>query len=53
MRTKNADFHFDPLMGDFTIDGIPYQWDDGIFSITLDNRNSDGYRTAYFHPMAR
>lgn len=32
--------------------GLIYQWNDGIFSITLGNRNSDGYRTAYFHPMA-
>lgn len=45
-------FHFDPLQGDFSIDGIPFQWDDGIFSITLGNRNSEGYRTAFFHPMA-
>lgn len=40
------------MHGDFTIDGIPFQWDDGIFSITLGNRNSEGYRTAFFHPMA-
>ncbi|XP_031631444.1 uncharacterized protein LOC116345869 [Contarinia nasturtii] len=45
-------FHFDPVHGDFNIDGIPFQWDDGIFSITLGKRNADGYRTAYFHAMA-
>lgn len=46
-------FHFDPLHGDFNVVGLKYQWDDGIFSITLGNRQPDGYRTAYFHPMAR
>lgn len=33
--------------------GIKYQWDDGIFSITLGNRQPDGYRIVYFHAMAR
>lgn len=46
-------FHFDPLNGDFNVVDLQYQWDDGIFSITLGNRQPDGYRTAYFHPMAR
>lgn len=46
-------FHFDPIHGDFDVGGVQYQWDDGIFSITLGNREFDGYRTVYFHPMAR
>lgn len=46
-------FHFDPIHGDFDVVGLKYQWDDGIFSITLGNRQPDGYRKAYFHPMAR
>lgn len=46
-------FHFDPLHGDFNVAGLQYQWNDGIFSVTLSNRNADGYRSAYFHPMAR
>lgn len=44
-------FHFDPLHGDFNIAGNEFQWDDGIFSITLGNVQPDGFRTAYFHPM--
>lgn len=52
-RFQHNYFHFDPLNGDFNVAGLQFQWDDGIFSITLGNRNSDGYRTAYFHPMAR
>lgn len=51
-RFQHNYFHFDPLHGDFNVAGIQYQWDDGIFSITLGNRNPDGYRVAYFHPMA-
>lgn len=44
-------FHFDPLHGDFNIAGNEFQWDDGIFSITLGALQQDGFRTAYFHPM--
>lgn len=46
-------FSFDPIHGDFNIGGVKFQWDDGIFSVTLgpiDRQN--GYRTAYFHSMA-
>lgn len=45
-------FSFDPLEGDFNVAGLRYQWDDGIFSITLGQKKRDGSRTAYFHPMA-
>lgn len=45
-------FRMDPLHGDFNVAGVQYQWDDGIFSVTLGPRNSRGFRTAYFHPMA-
>ncbi|GAB0088345.1 L-dopachrome tautomerase yellow-f2 [Sergentomyia squamirostris] len=44
-------FRMDPHHGDLTIAGHQFQWDDGIFSIALGRRNSQGYRTAYFHPM--
>lgn len=46
-------FHFDPHHGDFDVAGVQFQWDDGVFSITLGNRQPDGYRTVYFHPMVR
>lgn len=45
-------FRMDPLHGDFDVGGVQYQWDDGIFSVTLGPRNPRGFRTAYFHPMA-
>lgn len=46
-------FSFDPMQGDFNVGGEQFQWNDGIFSVTLGKRNADGFRTAYFHPMAR
>lgn len=46
-------FSFDPINSDFDIGGVKFQWDDGIFSVTLGPKNADGYRTAFFLPMAR
>lgn len=43
---------YDPLHGDLNIAGQQFQWDDGIFSITLGNQGRDGFRTAFFHAMA-
>lgn len=40
-----------PLDGDFNVVGLRFQWDDGIFSITLGPRQSDGFRSVFFHPM--
>lgn len=44
-------FSFDPLVGDLEIANQTFQWNDGIFSITLGNMKPDGFRDAYFHPM--
>ncbi|XP_055374666.1 L-dopachrome tautomerase yellow-f2-like isoform X2 [Condylostylus longicornis] len=43
---------FDPIAGDLDIGGVQFQWSDGIFSLTLGNKMSNGFRNAYFHPMA-
>lgn len=43
--------HMDPLHGDFDVAGVQYQWDDGVFSVTLGPRDARGFRSAYFHPM--
>lgn len=48
---KHNYFSFDPLQGDLSLQGIKFQWDDGIFSVALGTRQTDGFRTAYFHPM--
>ena len=45
--------HFDPTQGHFNVGGQDFEWTDGIFSIALGNKNPDGFRTAYFHPLAR
>lgn len=36
----------------FNVAGVTYQWNDGIFSVTLSERNAEGFKTAYFHSMA-
>lgn len=41
----------DPLQGDLSVAGLQYQWDDGLFSITLGPRQPSGYRQVFFHPM--
>lgn len=49
----HTSFNFEPPYANFDVDGFQYTWRDGIFSVTLGNRDADGYRTAYYHPMAR
>ncbi|CAM6032165.1 unnamed protein product, partial [Sphagnum compactum] len=44
-------FRPDPLQGDLSVSGLEFQWDDGIFSITLGPRDHTGFREVYFHPM--
>lgn len=46
-------FHFDPLQGNFNIDGIKFTWHDGIFSVALGTLQPNGYRKAYFHASPR
>lgn len=45
-------FHFDPLAGDLNIGGQAFSWSDGIFSIAIGPKDSDGSRVVLFHPMA-
>lgn len=45
-------FGYDPIGGNFDVGGVQFQWNDGIFSITLSPRNAEGFKTAYFHAMA-
>jgi dopachrome tautomerase len=40
------------LPGDFNVDGVQFQWDDGVFSIALSRKKPNGFRTAFFHPLA-
>uniref|UniRef100_A0AAG5CXC7 Yellow protein n=1 Tax=Anopheles atroparvus TaxID=41427 RepID=A0AAG5CXC7_ANOAO len=46
-------FFLNPLEGDYTIQGINFAWDDGIFSIALGNPDPvSKFRTAYFHALS-
>jgi hypothetical protein len=51
-RVKHNYFHFDPLHGDYNIDGYNFQWTDGVFGMSLTPRLADGSRTVYFHALS-
>lgn len=51
-RVKHNYFFLEPQAGDFRIGGIPFQWNDGVFSVALTNTKSDGTRDVIFHAMA-
>lgn len=44
-------FYFDPLYGDFNVDGLQFTRRDGVFSVALSHRLRDGSKYAFFHPM--
>lgn len=43
---------YDLELTKYELGEFKYQWFDGVFSVALSKRDEDGYRTAYFHPMA-
>ncbi|XP_075972270.1 protein yellow-like [Anticarsia gemmatalis] len=52
-RFNHGYFMPDPLVGDFNIGGLNFQWSaEGIFGITTSPVGVDGYRTLYFSPLA-
>ncbi|KAG6450754.1 hypothetical protein O3G_MSEX006768 [Manduca sexta] len=52
-RFSHSYFMPDPLVGDFNIAGLNFQWGaEGIFGITTSPIGSDGYRTLYFTPLS-
>ena len=44
-------FHFDPLYGNFNVNGLQFTRRDGLFSVALSHRLRDGYKFAFFHAM--
>ncbi|XP_066588473.1 protein yellow-like [Prorops nasuta] len=48
---KHHFFHPDPQGGEFNVNGIAFQWTDGIFGMAL-KPTDDGYSTLYFHPLS-
>jgi hypothetical protein len=52
-RFSHSYFMPDPLVGDFNIAGLNFQWyAEGIFGITLSPIGPDGYRTLFFSPLS-
>lgn len=51
-RVNHNYFHPDPLAGNYSIDGISFQWDDGLFGLAISKQQPDGYATLYFHPLS-
>ncbi|KAH8412538.1 hypothetical protein KR009_002828 [Drosophila setifemur] len=50
-RVQHHFFHPDPLAGNFSINGIEFQWDDGLYGLALSKPMESGYSTLYFHPL--
>lgn len=52
-RFSHSYFFPDPLVGDFNIAGLNFQWGaEGIFGITASPIGPDGFRTLYFSPLS-
>lgn len=51
-RVNHHYFHPDPLAGNYTINGINFQWEDGLFGLAISKQQSDGFATLYFHPLS-
>lgn len=51
-RFTHKYFGYDPLNNNFSVNGINFEWRDGIFGLALTPPQSDGYRILYFHAMS-
>lgn len=52
-RFSHSYFFPDPLVGDFNIAGLNFQWGaEGIFGISAGPTGADGYRTLFFSPLS-
>lgn len=52
-RFSHSYFFPDPLVGDFNIAGLNFQWGaEGIFGISASSLGPDGFRTVYFSPLS-
>lgn len=52
-RFTHGFFLPDPLLGDFNIAGLNFQWfEEGIFGMAVSPTQSDGFRTLFFSPIA-
>lgn len=51
-RVQHNFFHPDPLAGNYSIGGIEFQWDDGLYGLAVSKPQADGFATLYFHPLS-
>lgn len=51
-RISHHYFYPDPLSGNYSVQGINFQWDDGLFGLSLSKKQLDGFATLYFHPLS-
>lgn len=51
-RVSHNYFHSDPLSGNYSVNGITFQWDDGLFGLSLSKKQADGFAILYFHPLS-
>lgn len=51
-RVSHHYFHPDPLAGNYSISGVKFQWDDGLFGLALSKKQPNGFATLYFHPLS-
>uniref|UniRef100_W8B668 Protein yellow n=1 Tax=Ceratitis capitata TaxID=7213 RepID=W8B668_CERCA len=51
-RVQHNFFHPDPLAGNYSIGGIEFQWDDGLYGLALSKAQPNGFATLYFHPLS-
>ncbi|KAH8241132.1 hypothetical protein KR026_012633 [Drosophila bipectinata] len=50
-RVQHHFFHPDPMAGNFSINDIEFQWDDGLYGLALSKPLETGYSTLFFHPL--
>ncbi|XP_065209990.1 protein yellow-like [Planococcus citri] len=51
-RVTHSYFYPDPLASDYVLDGIEFQWVDGLFGMALSPLDSRAQRLLYFHPLS-
>lgn len=51
-RTTNHFYQPTPAACDYTLHGLNFQWNDGVFGISLSPPDAFNERTLFFHPMS-
>lgn len=51
-RTTNHFYYPNPTASDYTLNGVNFQWTDGVFGLSLSPLNELQDRLIFFHPMS-